>query len=135
MKELGDVVFEYGDTITLPTDGTGNPGDAVTGNGSGALTPVTATGDNIVGILSMAPADDGFAPVHMDAVPVANVAGSVTAFTTLVPDGSNPGRLTTAVGDGTDTTAGNDYPLAVCDAGGDYEGHTFGTNEAVVSLR
>lgn len=134
--EYGDIVYQYGDTITLPTDGSGSAGDAVTDDGSGLLTPVSATGDKVVGFLSMAPdAETNEAPVHMRAVPVANVAGSVSAYDYLVPDGSNAGRLTTEVGDGTDTGGAAVYAQALCDAGGTFRGRSYGANEAVVVLR
>lgn len=95
-NELGDNKYDDGDTIPLPSDGTGNEGDFVTYDVNGQVTPVAAAGDEIVGVLAQdSPANAGEdVGVHVQGVVVANVAGTVSAFEWLEPDGVNAGRAT-----------------------------------------
>lgn len=144
--KLGQRAYGNGaDTITLDSDGSGSAGDAVTFNGSGQVTPVSASDDDIIGVLTEdSPADAGDAVgVHLQGAVVANVAGSVSTGDVLEPDGTNAGRLTTnAQGSSYEVDEGGtavyrlsmDHPRALSGAGATFKGNALGSNEAVVKL-
>lgn len=143
-KTLGESVHADADHVGLPSDGTGTAGDFVTFDGSGQVTPVSAAGDDVIGVLAEdAPAAGEDVGVHLQGAVVANVAGTVTAGDVLEPDGTNAGRTTTnsdgthkAVDEGGTATysLAMDHPRALVDAGTSYKGATLGTNETVVKL-
>lgn len=136
--DLGDKGYRHGDTVDLPTDGTGAAGDVVTFNGSGQVTPVAAVDDDVVGVLAEDGSDDSAGDevaVHVQGVVVANVANSVSAGDWLEPDGANAGRVTTnSAGSSQSVDEGGtgtyrlalEQPRALEDAGSD--------NDALVKL-
>lgn len=97
-------VVEPAVTKTYETDGTGSAGDAVTLNGSGQVTPTSASGDYIFGILADNPDGDGEVAVHRQGIIYGNVAGSASAGDALAGSGT-AGQLA-AAGTAPDGTAG-----------------------------
>lgn len=143
-KTLGDSLHSDGDTISLPSDGTGAAGDFVAFDANGQVTPVSAADDDVIGVLAEgAPAAGEDVATHVQGVVVANVDGAVTAGNVLEPDGVNAGR-TAANAEGTSKQIDEggtaiyrllmDHPRALVDAGGTYRGASLGANAAAVKL-
>lgn len=144
MIELGESVHSNADTIGLESDGSGSAGDFVTFNASGQVTPVSAAGDDIIGLLAQdSPAAGEDVSVHIQGAAVANVTSTIAAGDVIQPEGTNAGRGA-ANAQGTHHTVSEggtatydlamDHPRALVDAGTSYEGATLGTNETVVKL-
>lgn len=144
-KDLGDIVYQGSIVITRPSDGTGTAGDAVTWDGTGQLTPVSAAADEVVGVLTDDSPDSAgdMVAVCVEGLAIANVDGAVAAGDVLQPEGTNAGRLAANAQGGHHTvdeggTAIYDLalhnPRAYSAAGGDVDGHTVGTNEGLIKL-
>lgn len=146
-KELGESVFAGSISIPKVSDGAGAGGDAVTLDGTGQVTPVTAAGDDIYGVLAEdSPAAGETVLVTVFGLAVGNVDGAVTDNDVLEPEGTTAGRLASnAQGShqsvnegGTATyTVALDHPRAKSDAGGEVTGAdvTLGANEAIVFVK
>lgn len=144
-KEAGDVVFPGSIVITRPSDGTGDAGDAVTWDGSGNLTPVTAVGEEVAGILTENSPDAAGEMVALcvEGLAIANVDGAVALGNVLEPEGTTAGRLA-ANAQGSHQTVDEggtavydlamQHPRAYSAAGGDVDGHTVGANEGLIKL-
>lgn len=129
--DLGDKGHRHGDTVALESDGTGVAGDFVTFNTSAQVTPTSATGDQIVGVLSEdAPSAGDDVAVHVQGVVVGNVAtgiaagdwlsSSATAGQADATDGSTSGSVHTIDYSRTGTeTIHTENPRALEDEDGD----------------
>jgi hypothetical protein len=111
MQWFGQHLYS-GDSVTTRSDGAGSPGDAVTFDAEGRVTPTTSTDDALVGVLTTPPSDspNATAGVAFTGIgPVTHVASDVTAGDRLAPSGGTSGQL---VADGSGPA------LALLDAGG-----------------
>lgn len=144
-KPLGFVVYTNSIILTLPSDGTGEAGDAVTWNASGELTPVTAAADELAGVLTANSPDSAGEKVSVcvHGLVMANVDGTVAMSDVLEPEGTNAGRLAANAQGSHQTideggTAIYDiataHPRAYSDAGGEVQGTTVDANAALVKL-
>ena len=86
----GDEAYRHGDTIEMPSDGTGEAGDVVVLSGGQVSNADAADGDKPFGVLSEdAPAAGEDVTVHTGGVVYANVAAGATDGLIGV-DGSGP---------------------------------------------
>lgn len=144
-KVLGQLIYQSNAIVeTRPTDGTVSAGDAVTWNGSGQLTPVSAESDEVYGVATehtdVSNAGEK-APICVHGVIMGDVASGVTAGDQLVADGTNDGRLAASGAGGSVTvdeggtsthTIPVNPPQAASDAGGEYRGETADANVGAV---
>lgn len=115
-------MVEDGRTVSFPSDGTAGPGDAVSLDANGQVTPTDA--DNSIGVLSdQAPAahDAGDnVPVHVTGVVVANVAAGAVAGDSLTEVDTSVAGAPAA---GTLIVGGDGQMDAFSDEGGQYKQH------------
>lgn len=142
-KELGDLGYGDGTTITKESDGAGLAGDFVTLSGTGQVTPTSTADDDIYGVLAQdAPAAGEKVAVHVTGIVIANVAGTVTDGAALLPSvtagqwAANAAGLVQAVDEGGTATytIGARGVQAYSDAGGTFQGVSLSANAAAVKL-
>lgn len=144
-KVLGQVIYQANSLVlSLPTDGTVTAGDAVTWDGSGNLTQVSAASDEVVGVATEHTdvSNSGEkAPICIQGAIMADVDGAVTSGDVLEPEGTNAGRLAAnaqgshhTVDEGGTATydLAMNHPRAYSDAGGDVQGETANSNVGLV---
>lgn len=144
-KESGESVYGSAVVATEETDGTGSKGDAVKLNASDQVTPTTAAGDDMYGVLaenaSAKSAGDTVAVVIGGDV-IANAGGGVTKGSLVTPSAtagqlaSNAQGRVQAVDEGgtaTYTLAQGD-PKALSDSGATVRGSSLGANEAHIYI-
>lgn len=129
VKELGDVVGGGAITETITTDGNPTAGDAVAIDQSTdkkvtqANSGDTGAGEEFAGAAVETHGPDGDAEtIVLSGRVVMNVASGVTCGN----------RLDVSATDGQLAASSGGPALALCDAGGTYQGHSLGSNEAVV---
>lgn len=133
-------------TVTLESDGSGTAGQAVKFNASDQVTPVTASGDDLVGVLSEdAPAAGEDVSVVVFGPVIADATSGLSAGNVTQPEGTNNGRLAAnaqgrqqSVDEGGtaiyDLAQGNPWCL-IASGGSLPDGNSLGTNEAVVFMK
>lgn len=95
--DAGDAWAEDGDVFTLPSDGSGSQGDVVKFNASAQVTPTTATGDAVAGVLaedSPASAGDNVS-VRLHGAVAVTADGAISAGDVVQPSGTTNGHVVT----------------------------------------
>lgn len=128
-KDAGDKAYRHGHIVEMEWDGNGSEGDLVTVS-SGQVTPTSANGESIVGVISEDVSDNSSGDevsVGIHGTFYVNADGSITEGDLLQPSGSTNGHavsadsaegLVTAVDEGgTDTyDVYSKYAMALNDA-------------------
>lgn len=144
-KELGESVYGTAETVKETSDGSGSAGDAVKIDGSDKVTPTSAAGEDVYGILAEDSPSDGESVVVVVFGDVIGNAGGSVSKGDIAVTGTTGGRLeqnADATGMSVDVDGTTDQgvfapgnPKALSDSGATVEGASLGTNEALFFVR